>query len=109
MIPKPFSMDGIKEWVKNLLVKQGDIDRAIMLTIHKTTQRLKSACEFYLRYKDTPELLVKEHYDLLKNMEQEDGWALVLLVAIPERIKIKRIDEYNEWLFRLAFREVLED
>ena len=33
----------------------------IKITLPIIKQRLKSACEFYLRYKDNPELLMKEY------------------------------------------------
>ena len=67
-------------------------------------QRIKSACEFYQRYENKPKLLVKEHYNLLKKIEDEDIWAFTLLLTVPD-LEIK-INEYNKWLFKLAFRDV---
>jgi len=66
---------------------------------------VKSACEFWLRYKDNPELLVKEQ-NYFSNY-----WELF------ERFKYQNYDfrwefdnkKYNEWLFRLAFQDVMEN
>jgi len=70
-------------------------------------QRLKEACEFYLRYKDKPECLWEEkpeYRKVLKEMfvfhkengepyfsEGDFGWEI-----------------YNKWLFKLAFESVLD-
>ena len=61
---------------------------------------IKSACEFYLKFKDNPELLIEEHpeYEAVIKDKFElkiphYGWLFV---------------EYNEWLFKLAFRSVLK-
>ena len=44
----------------------GFIDKSIRKELK---QRIKSACEFYLRYKDKPELLMKEHPEYKKEVE----------------------------------------
>jgi len=89
-------------------------------------QRLKSACEFYLRYKDNPELLVEEHpeyedelYEITAESEElikefgldESGEFIKSYGATPvpveKELKLDD-DEYNEWLFKLAFKDVFE-
>jgi len=77
--------------------------------INEIKRRVRKACEFYLRYRDKPELLTKEHYHLLKGIEKEDKWAFLLLFAAPQKIKIKNINTYNKWLFRLAFKGVSDN
>ena len=77
--------------------------------LEEIKQRIKAACEFYLRYKDKPELLIKNHYPLLKSMEKKDKWAFLLLFAIPQKIKIKNTDAYNKWIFKLAFKDVFKE
>ena len=57
---------------------------------------VKSACEFYLRYKDNPEdlateILNKELWNILGKLD--DGTMTM--------------EEYNLWLFKLAFKDVL--
>ena len=54
-------------------------------------QRLKSACEFYLRYKDNPELLINEHPKYEKEIQKL--WKNKNFTAT-----------YNDWLFKLAFK-----
>jgi len=66
-------------------------------------EEVKSACEFYLRYKDKPELLFNDFPDYKEIANKEKGIKLELdgeytYVTI----------EYNEWLFRLAFKDVLK-
>jgi len=57
---------------------------------------IKSACEFYLRYRNNPELFKKE-VPLYRNVIPElcnkwgDNWN----------------EQYNEWLFKLIFRNIL--
>ena len=80
-------------------------------------KQLKSACKFYLRYKDNPELLIREHPDKAKieiNYETAEDVVNEIEKIIEEygqldaqaTIRLKLI-EYNEWLFRLAFKDVL--
>jgi len=79
--------------IANMAVKfhNGDID--------KIKQRLKSACEFYLRYKDNPELLIKEHPEL--KCKKLEGWIFDFKGGVIE-------EDYFEWLFKLAFKGVME-
>jgi len=60
----------------------------------KLKQRLKSACEFYLRYKDKPELLIKEYPEYKEELDEEGWWFS---------------SEYNNWLFKLAFKDVFKE
>jgi len=71
---------------------------ALDICFDEIKQRLKSACEFYLRYKDKPELLEKENHKLWVKISNEN------------RITTGKVtDQYNEWLFKLAFKDVLEE
>jgi len=67
-------------------------------------QRIKSACEFYLRYKDNPKLLISEHKkyydDVVGNFFRSFNSK-----TLEEYYDI---DKYNEWLFKLAFKAMLE-
>ncbi len=56
---------------------------------------IKSACEFYLRYRNNPDLFVRERV-LYRNViprlrEEWHNWE----------------EQYDKWLFKLAFRSVL--
>jgi len=63
---------------------------------------IKSACEFYLRYKDRPDLFEKEQKDLI----DYDTWDFRHHTFVI--LKGNRASEYNLWLFKLAFKDVLE-
>jgi len=86
--------------------KRDNLLKAVEELIKEIKQRIKSACEFYLRYRDNPELL---------KIEQE--------IEPPERFreyyaksKIKNVSivswnlqNYNDRLFKLAFKDVIDD
>ena len=67
---------------------------------------LKSACEFYLKYKDKPLLLVKDWNekwgDVFDFIDRFSYWT-------KRNKKVWKLNKYNEWLFKLAFKPVLEE
>ena len=73
---------------------------SIRLTTKEIKQRIKSACEFYLRYKDKPAVLWKEREEYRRN--------LIKLDKLENDYFRFDMDEYNEWLFKLAFRSVMK-
>jgi len=84
------------------------------LIIEEVRQRIKSACNFYLRYKDNPELLIDELYyytnqysDTYKKLKLEiKKWINKIKESYEDS---EMYDKYNEWLFRLAFKSTLGD
>jgi|GEM_PF-2770731 len=147
--------------------KKAPIVEDIKLILDIIRQRIKSACEFYLKYKDKPELLLKEHPNLKEEIERiiqknekitQPKWMVLLrhfgmsggiinygtakIIDFYEtfeeadeeaREEFKNISEapfpyvwilkcertyqdggiaeshkYNEWLFKLAFKDVLK-
>ena len=64
------NMREISEKYAELFDKEGLIYKNIREAIDEIKHRIKQACEFWLRYKDKPELLIKEHpeyeYELKK-------------------------------------------
>jgi len=68
---------------------------------YEIKQRLKSACEFYLRYRDKPGLFSEEQFTIYWEYDDEIGCYLIDLG--------NKYVEYNGWLFRLAFKNVLEE
>jgi len=82
-------------------------------------QRIKQAVAFYERYKDKPELLVKEYPELkgelrrfgldvniIESISSKDSEVWVLAKSYTA---FKHFDKekYQEWLFKLAFKSVL--
>jgi len=69
-------------------------------------KQVRQACEFYLKYKDNPELLSKDYNYLNKKV-------LSFLKPLNEESlgygSYWEMEKYNEWLFRLAFKDVLEE
>jgi len=70
--------------------------------LYQYKQRIKSKCEFYLRYKDNPELLIKEHLEYKKDVKRfyDSGRK----TRHREIVGMWSLDEYNLWLFKLAFK-----
>jgi len=103
---KVLDLNKIKKWVKqDKIVSEGDIDRAIDLTFIKVIEIIKSKCEFYKRYRNNPDLLMQEEFDLfVKNSTNEvkvERKFGCLLLTYPY------IRKYNDWLFELTFKEVM--
>ena len=73
-------------------------------------QRIKSACEFYLRYKDNPELFLNEigFPKDSKGIEIFNHWKSLKLIP-PTKFTEFDWHDYNEWLFKLAFKDVFEE
>jgi len=74
-------------------------------------QRIKSACEFYSRYKDNPELLIQEHPEYENTLTR---FLKDLPFAVPFNEKMFNplyfdYKKYNKWLFKLAFKDVFEE
>ena len=88
----------------------------MLFTLREFKQRIKEACEFYLRYKNNPKSLIKEHPKYKEEMIKEnsvttcvsDGILFGELKLLEEEKEIIILRKYNEWLFKLAFRGVLE-
>ena len=57
---------------------------------------IKSACEFYLRYRNNPDLFARErllYRNVIPKLRKEwHNWE----------------EQYDKWLFKLAFRDILE-
>jgi len=71
--------------------------------LNKKLHDIKSACEFYLKYKDKPELFRKEQPQYLDDFCN----GVISKIVLNTETKTKDIiPKYNEWLFKLAFKEV---
>ena len=92
----------IKDWFfSDRATTESDIQVAFWHLKKNILEDIKSACEFYLRYKDNPNLLLNEQRELAIEEKEIDRFY--------DGVKGWRVTEYNEWLFRLIFKEVLGD
>jgi len=130
--PEPLNLEEIKD----LIEKCGYGEIATTLAFKKIKQKLKSACEFYLRYKDKPDLLVKEHPQYKEAIEKlrwipnqdfeacRKDWfketygegvscdCCPMQESCSEGEFIENIDfikEYNTWLFKRSFSDVFTE
>ena len=103
---KPLDLDEFRIWMEKkqeeMYEKNGviDIDELNEAIINEIKECIRTACKFYLKYEDKPELLIhdfpKFEAELREKFElrvPHYSWAYI---------------EYNEWLFRLVFKDVLE-
>jgi len=113
--------------------KPKPIDLENLEKVRMWNNRIIKACEFFLRYKDNPELLIKEHPEFKEEVERiknryfgyletlkknypepvkiENDCITIITGLIKEEISISRayLTDYNEWLFKLAFKGVLNE
>ena len=85
-----------------------DYEYCVKLGMYYMYLKVKSACEFYLKYMDKPKLLKKE------NIKCEYSKKVVEISQLPSGEWVVFFEDgdflgYNEWLFKLAFKDVFED
>ena len=69
---------------------------------------LKSACEFYLKYKNNPIGLWNEYPQYRCKRLDYIVDALHKNFEAPMSFKSRYFEEYNAWLFKLAFKDIFE-
>jgi len=89
MLPKTFD----KIYLRN--------DMSWEHTKQEIIQRIKSACEFWLKYCQVPDLLQKDYPEIYAR------WLDYFTTRIKEEDEERK--SYMEWLFKLAFKDVMED
>ena len=69
---------------------------------------IKSVCEFYLKYKDKPDLLGWDHPLLIDKIDEIYKKRIEAEEALGPNYKPNNTftDEYNEWLFKFRFRDI---
>ena len=119
MKPEPLNLGELKRIIDNMIERKGIF---LLLSERKhlkkeITQRIKSACEFYLRYKDNVGLLFNEHPELFPEKIEfcfpQDEVAIKIengkmFIKYEDIQSGKYYEDYNEWLFRLVFKVVFE-
>ena len=119
--PKPLNLGDIPEWLEEQIEKRSDlikyekidasnlpllkeivfITRIRDVLINEIKQRIRAACEFYLKYKDKPALFSDEQFTIDLKYDRLTGTYIVELG--------NRYTEYNYWLFKLAFKNILDE
>ena len=75
-----------------------DYEYCVKLSMYYMYLKVKSACEFYLKYKNRAKKFITDFPEYAEN--------IVLIVDVYT--DGKRMVDYNEWLFKLAFKDVFE-
>ena len=113
--PKPLDLRDIEQMLGEIMAKKqfpyckvsAKARQEILYTlleevIPEIKHRIKSACEFFLKYWDKPAIFLqdfpefKEEFIKRKFMTEEGEFTANIF------------DEYVEWLFKLAFKDVFE-
>ena len=105
--PQPLDLKEIEEEIIDRFNEHQphELQEELDLIKEVLKQRLKSACEFYLRYKDNPELLIKEH----QTYEPEIMAKFFIGYGNNDKLLVFDIIKYNEWLFKLTFKPILKN
>jgi len=79
--------------------------------IEEIKQQIKQACEFYLKYQSKPFILLNYGYHLLTEKQLIELKNIINKIEnSPPDIAFEQLyPEYNEWLFKLAFKGVLDE
>jgi len=111
MKPEPLDLEiNINEVLKKYkyltdVKRQIDFKDGFFHAIEVVKQRIKSACEFYLKYKDNPLLLIKD----FPSYEKYVSNFVKNYTELKDKTLIKfGFKKYNEWLFKLSFKPVFE-
>jgi len=100
----------LEKRIKNLIKKwlSTRIQNAIA-EITKKVNDVKSACKFYLRYRDKPELLIKEHPEYKEKVNSIKLRFVSENSELVDSMMWHYLSDYNEWLFKLAFKSILDE
>jgi len=102
MKPKPLDLEEFKKWRAKT---NPDLIFSIS-QIEFIKQQIKQACEFYLRYKDNPELLWKENPKYRKKLKK---FGITEKWVSEDCDELYDWEDYNKWLFKLAFKGVINE
>jgi len=107
MKPKPLDLEEIDEEIIEELNKRQPHDLQTEIDVFKEVirKRIKSACDFFLRYKGNPSLLIIERPEF---REEVENMFLDRYSTAKYGVNVWRLEQYNEWLFKLAFKDVFE-
>jgi len=100
------------EKIESIIIDEELGDLTFNAMMEKIKQQVWGACMFYLRYKDNPKSLIKEHPEYKKEMIKEnsittcvsDGILSGELKLLEEEKEIIILRKYNKWLFKVAFK-----
>jgi len=112
MKPEPLDLSNIEKdvlneyvvgislkYIEEFQLEPEQIMKLLSLLTQEIKQRIKSACEFYLKYKDKPKQLIIDYPEYEEEVKRFMKGMFISPIAIIK---------YNEWLFRLAFKDVME-
>lgn len=96
------------EILKIIKAEFGDYRKAYEIEKY-IKQYIRAACNFYLKYKDKPKLLGWDYPLFIDRINEIHKKRIEAEEALGPNYKPSNtfIDEYNEWLFKEAFKSVL--
>jgi len=109
--PQPLDLEMlIIDLTNSLFHFYGLVDKGYKQALEGIIRKhIKSACEFYLRYKDNPRLFLAKESDSKYVFNYIRKIENILNHKNPSYIAWKLASfDYNEWLFKLAFKDVFE-
>jgi len=117
MKPEPLDLDIERRLIKGISKTStwttdeviSFVNDVLKTNLNDLKQHIKSACEFWLRYKNNPELLWDERKEYRKQMKELPIMWFDIKIKGDVWFENEDIDVYNEWLFKLAFGDVFKE
>jgi len=103
------NLDELQKEIHKIIEEATGIKQVTSRIMLLMRQSIKDACEFYLKYKDNPELFIKEF-----PMYKSEFVRKCLTINLPEERlwlsdgTVADKNKYNEWLFKLAFKDFIK-
>ena len=106
--PQPLDLEQVRKEVFKWIVGQpaNELEEFFDFTMEEVEQRIKKACEFFLKFKDNPNKFMWE--TPIPELEKYLGIKLSPddYTDFDWTCYWKSVEDYNEWLFKLAFKGV---
>jgi len=111
MKPKPLGKRRLIKHLDHLERKDGGWIKIWFYGQGYTFYDVKSACEFYLKYQNKPFILFNHGSHLLNEKQFIELKKIIDKIEnSPPDIAFEELyPKYNEWLFKLAFKDVMGD
>ncbi len=91
--PEPLNLEDIEQALSYALDLLTELK-------HEIRKKIKSACEFYLKYKDKPALLLEENPRLIRRFP----FVFLYRSNAGKYLSDEDMIKYREWLFKRTFK-----
>lgn len=111
MKPEPLSLERARKKTFSFvsIAYTNELEEFADLFIENVREEIKQACLFYLRYVNRPNVFVKENPSYKREIGEQKKNYIDKDGVFAGTMWLHFLLSYNEWLFKIAFKEVLEE